>query len=523
MELRRRELLKLGLFGSAALMLPAERLARTKLAVSNRIAASRLPKPFTIPFGVPPVLEPVRKTETADIYALVQEQASVEILPGLKTDIWGYNGVTPGPTIVVQQGRETIVRQANSLPPLHPQLRYKPWTSTHLHGSASKPQYDGYASDVTNPQEFKDYHYPNVQEARSLWYHDHGVHFTAPNAYMGLAAMYLLHDKHELSLPIPHDRYDVPLVIKDALFTSSGQLIFDDHGGSGLFGDVILVNGRPWPAMPVERRKYRFRMLNASISRSYNIALDTGDPITVIASEGGLYPEPQPVTSFRHGMAERYEVIIDFEKYKVGQRVVMENLGLPNNVDFDTTGVIMAFDVVSDATDTTNNLIPPQLNPDNPVMKLQESDAVATRQLDFVRKSGVWTVNGLTWEDVINSGFKDVVANPALNSVEIWQLRNKSGGWFHPVHIHLVDFKILDRNGQPPHDYERGPKDTVYVGEGETLRVIARFGPHPGRYMIHCHNLVHEDHDMMVQYEVGAGGDDPIAKDRPQPQPAPPL
>jgi spore coat protein A len=523
MELRRRELLKLGLFGSAALMLPAERIARTKLAVNDRIPASQLPKPFTAEFQVPPIAVPVNRTADTDIYALVQQQKSVDILPGLKTDIWGYNGVTPGPTIVVPQGRKTIVRQANALPGLHPTLRYKPWTSTHLHGSASKPQYDGYASDVTNPGQFKDYQYPNVQQARTLWYHDHGVHFTAPNAYMGLAAMYILHDDHELSLPIPHGRYDIPLVIKDALFTKSGALIFDDHGESGLFGDVVLVNGVPWPKMKVERRKYRFRILNASISRSYNLALDSGEPITVIASEGGLYPVPQPVTSYRHGMAERYEVVIDFEKYKVGQRVVLRNLGLPNNVDFDTTRVVMAFDVVSDATDTTNNTVPDQLNPDDPVMKLEPSLAKATRHLDFVRKNGGWTVNGLTWENVINSGFKDVVANPGLGDVEIWELRNKSGGWFHPVHIHLIDFKILDRNGQPPHPYERGGKDTVYVGEGETVRVIARFGPHTGRYMIHCHNLVHEDHDMMVQYEVGTGGDDPITADPARNSPGPPL
>src|SRR3954466_7336655 len=254
MELRRRELLKLGLFGSAALMLPAERLARTKLAVSDRIAASRLPKPFTIPFGVPPVLDPVRKTETTDIYALVQEQASVEILPGLKTDIWAYNGVTPGPTIVVQQGRETIVRQANSLPGLHPQLRYKPWTSTHLHGSASKPQYDGYASDITKVGQTKRYDYPNKQDARTLWYHDHGVHHTAENAYMGLAAQYHLHDDVEKGLTIPKwdfdtrgkkvvDQYDLPLILADKMFSANGEFRYDDAGHTGLWGDVVLVNG----------------------------------------------------------------------------------------------------------------------------------------------------------------------------------------------------------------------------------------------------------------------------------------
>src|SRR6476659_5376667 len=280
MQLRRRELLKLGVFGSAALLLPAERVARTELALKNRIAASRLPAPFSVPLTVPPVLAPVRSTPAirstpaTDYYAITQQPAPAVILPGLTTTIWGYNGITPGPTIVAPRGRKTVVRQVNALPRVHPTLRYTVWTSTHLHGSASLPQFDGYASDVTNVGQFKDYEYPNLQEARTIWYHDHGVHITAPNAYMGLAAMYILHDDLELSLPIPHGRYDVPLILKDALFETNGQLIFDDNDQSGLFGDVILVNGRPWPLMEVEQRKYRFRILNASISRSYGLTLD---------------------------------------------------------------------------------------------------------------------------------------------------------------------------------------------------------------------------------------------------------
>ena len=101
-----------------------------------------------------------------------------------------------------------------------------------------------------------------------------------------------------------------------------------------------------------------------------------------------------------------------------------------------------------------------------------------------------------------------MVADPAANSIEVWDFENKSGGWFHPVHVHLVDFQILSRNGSAPCAYEQGPKDVVYVGEGETVRVVAKFGPHEGRYMIHCHNLVHEDHDMMSQFRVGPKKDD---------------
>src|SRR4051812_10216192 len=123
--LRRRELLKIGLFGAAALMLPAERSARTELALNDRIAASRLPRPFTVPFAVPPVLTPVLSGADTGVYSLTQRQASAEILPGLRTDVWGYNGLVPGPTIMVPPGRTTIVRQINALPPVHPTLRYK--------------------------------------------------------------------------------------------------------------------------------------------------------------------------------------------------------------------------------------------------------------------------------------------------------------------------------------------------------------------------------------------------------------
>lgn len=294
------------------------------------------------------------------------------------------------------------------------------------------------------------------------------------------------------------------------MFAEDGSLLFDREEDDSLFGNVILVNGRPWPTMKVERRKYRFRLLNAGVARSFELYLSSGDPLTVIGTDGGLMPAPVQTESLRFGMAERYEVIIDFARYKIGDRVILQNLGLPNNVDYPNTDVVMRFEVVSEATDRRSNSVPAILNPHDEAMRLRESQAVRTRDLRFERKGGEWTINGSTWDDVVKSGFKEVVGNPGLGDVEIWRLTNKSGGWFHPVHIHLVDFKVLDRNGKPPFSYERGPKDVVYVGEGETVKVIARYGPHRGRYMIHCHNLVHEDHDMMHQFEVGKGGPDPI-------------
>lgn len=502
MGLSRRDLLKLSVLAGAAVAIPLERTVSALDAFSSRIAESRLPTPFTTPFAVPPVLTPVRSDATTDYYRLSMQPTTMEIVPGLKSQMWGYNGQVPGPTIKVKQGRRSVVRAVNNLPGQHPSLGYTPWTSLHLHGSASLPQFDGYASDITMPGQYKDYRFPNWQPARTLWYHDHGVHHTAENVGMGLAGQYQLIDNLEQGLAIPHGEYDVPLVVSDAMFNSDGSLLFDNHDESGMYGDVILVNGRPWPVMKVRRRKYRFRILNASVSRTYRWSLDTGDPMAVIATDGGLMPAPQYVTSFRHGSAERYEVVIDFSKYRAGQRVILRNWSPKNNIDYTNTDKVMAFEVVNGKIDKQNNAVPEVLNPNQPTMLLEPSAAVRTRQIDFVRENGRWTINGTTWADVIASNFTRVVADPYVDDVEIWELRNPSGGWHHPAHIHFVDFKILDRNGLPPAQFELGAKDVVFLGENETVRVLIKFDGGRGKYMLHCHNLVHEDHDMMSQFQI---------------------
>ncbi|MGZ5403899.1 MAG: multicopper oxidase family protein, partial [Nocardioides sp.] len=413
-----------------------------------------------------------------------------------------YNGQVPGPTFRIARGRPSVVRMCNHLPAVHPVLDYTPWTSVHLHGSASLPQYDGYASDLTNPDQWKDYRYPNNQQARTLWYHDHGVHHTAQNVYMGLAGQYHISDAQEQSLKLPQGEYDVPLIISDMMFKTDGSLLFNTRADDGLFGDVIAVNGRPWPLMKVARRKYRFRILNGSISRSYQLYLSNGAPLPVIATDGGLMPARRNVTTLRHGVAERYEVVIDFARYAPGERIELLNRSPRNSVNYTHTDKVMAFEVTGDAFETRNNRLPTSLYPGSPAMQWSESDAVVTRRFDFGRSGGQWTINETTWEDVVASNFKMVLASPLTDTLEIWELRNLSGGWHHPAHIHFVDFRILTRNGRPPRPQEQGPKDVVYLGENETVRVLVGFHGGRGRYMMHCHNLVHEDHDMMAQFEI---------------------
>ena len=506
-SLSRRDVLKVSALGAAAVALPFEQTVRAKSA--SRIAASLLPKPYAAPFVVPPVAQPKGTTKGLDgvtdvpLYDITQKEGLAQILPTIKTPIFGYDGIAPGPTILARKGRPIAVKMTNALPATHPQWGYEAWTSTHLHGSASKPQYDGYASDITRPGEYKIYHYPNSQDARMLWYHDHGIHHTAENAYMGLAAVYLLGDEVEDRLPIPKGAYDLPVVITDKMFAADGRFMYDDEGHSGLYGDVILVNGAPWPTLKVARRKYRFRILNASLSRGLRLQLSDSSPMTVIGTDGGLMPGPQQTVQLRVGMAERYEVVIDFARYTAGTKIQLRNLGVPNSDDFDHTNKIMQFEVTNDPFDPANNQVPAQLNPNMDVMGLKESDATATVKLRVHRSNSTWKINDATWDDIVTSQYQQVVANPKLGEVQIWEIENASGGWFHPTHIHLVDFKILSRNGRAPFNYEIGPKDVAFVGENETVRAIMRFAGEEGRYMIHCHNLPHEDHDMMTQFRVG--------------------
>ncbi|NER30063.1 MAG: multicopper oxidase domain-containing protein [Symploca sp. SIO1C4] len=524
MKITRREALRLGLLGGSFLLLP---LGNQKPAWAQTRLSPQIQR-FELSFHKPPVLEPVRRDATTDYYELTMEKSLVEILPGLMTEIWGYkgkipsiiNGISPGPTIRQRGGkrsdggRQSVVRFINQLGKDANGEDIQ--TVTHLHGMASLPQYDGHAEDLIPPGYFKDYIYPN-DRAATIWYHDHAIDKTSRNVYMGLAGMYIVEDQYELSLPLPKGDYDVPLILQDKFFATDGELIFDDRNQRSTYGDVILVNGVPWPRMEVANRKYRFRALNASASRNYQLALSRdaqsltiGDKLIVIGSDGGLLSEPVEITTpfqnLRIGMAERYEFIIDFSQYPLGTQLFLRNVGFSGSIDNDArTHAIMRFDVVREEPD--DSIVPDRLRAVEPIPL---SEVARTRTFRFERNQGQWKINNKTWDK------NRVDANPGAGDVEIWNLVNPGSGWVHPVHIHLVDLQLLDRNGISPRPYEKGWKDVFHVGEFETLRVIAKFGTRDGKYiqgkfMMHCHNLVHEDHSMMTLFEVGKGGPSPFS------------
>ena len=532
MRMSRREALTaggLGILGVAGLGIPLGAGLQAKSI--SRLATRNMPVPFATTFVRPQAL-PFTAMEDENgpyrLYTVTEQRSTARIVPGLDTPVYGYNGKVPGPTIRVNQGTRVKLRVRNQLPALHPAFGHEFNTSTHLHGSASLPQFDGYADDVTHPGDYKDYWYPNWQPARTLWYHDHNVHTTAQNAYSGLAAQYHLTDKAERDL-LPQGVYDVPLTISDAMFAADGSLAYDDNSHSGLWGDVILVNGRPWPVMQVKPKIYRFRVLNASIARSLRLRLSNGAPMVMVATDGGLMPKAQPVTEYKHAGAERYEFLIDFSRYTPGTVFELRNLSNDNNVDYDHTNKVMRFHVVDEASlppdsasSKTLSSMPTTLV-GSEAMGLSESMATGRLNLRLERNdvTNLFEISDRTWHDVEDSGYQDVLTVAKPDEVQVWEIENRSGGWFHPLHIHLVDFKILSRNGRPAYAWEQGPKDVVYIGENETVRLAMKFSLQKGggssvnaggRYMIHCHNLPHEDHDMMQQFAVGdINVNDPIA------------
>jgi FtsP/CotA-like multicopper oxidase with cupredoxin domain len=492
-EFTRRRLLKAGLIGGGAIVLPVAEFAR--VAVSSESDPTIVSPPvarFAVPLAIPPTIAPTRSEGTTDFYDVTEFATVATILPGRRTPVWTYNGTTPGPTFDTVKGRVSRVTITNHLGVP---------TTTHLHGGDTPPQFDGHPLDLVQPGTSFTHVYPGDNSAATLWYHDHAIHATGRNVYMGLAGMFIVRDDVELGLGLPKGPpFEVPLVVQDRLFNPDGSLFYPEKEPGlpvrqGAFGDVILVNGTPFPFLRVQRRKYRFRLLNGSNARFYQFELSTGDPITVIGSDGGFLEHPVETPSLFMAEAERYDVVIDFAKYPVGTKIVLRNTIAPDPfgdpVDPDKIRAVMRFDVVADATSDFD--IPADLGP-GPIANA--ADAIRTRDWEFERRDGAWVIN----DELFAADRID--AFPQFGTTEIWRFINKSGGWLHPIHPHLVEFRILDRNGRPPKPYETGPKDVVALGPNETIRVAMKFVDFRGTYVFHCHNIEHEDHDMMTQFRV---------------------
>jgi bilirubin oxidase len=451
------------------------------------------------------------------------------------------------------------------------------------------------------------FQYPNDQRAATLWYHDHTLGMTRLNVYAGPAGFYLLRkpgDRVAQRLPRPAPQrgdkpgkkyYEIPIAIQDRSFNADGSLFYPDNraffeslnvpgatpqqfpGAPELriplepdmalngqmsdispqwnpefFGNTIVVNGKTWPYLDVEQRRYRLRLLNGSQSRFLILKMNNGMPFTQIGSEGGYLPRPVRLRQLLIAPAERADVIVDFSKARRGSRIILRNVG-PDEpfgggevgeefeaADVGTTGQVMQFRVRA-ATSRDRSARPDRL--DLPEIKrlpraslvrnvsLNELDSATVRASEDAEGNvvldpagqpfgpqeaalGTWTSTGgpepLLWMD-------GVTENPALGAVESWNLRNFTMD-AHPIHIHQVQFQVVKRvvtdpmmsphgmMGQgavlKPEAWESGWKDTVIVYPGELTRVKARFTI-AGLFVWHCHILEHEDNEMMRPFRVG--------------------
>jgi len=458
-------------------------------------------------------------------------------------------------------------------------------TVTHLHGGHTESASDGLPEAWFN-RNFKQtgdyfvkrkYWYDNDQEAATLWYHDHALGITRLNVYAGLAGFYLLRDDNENTLigngTLPGGEYEIEIVIQDRLFDQQGQLfwpafpnetpyndfifgegavlppdIFPAGGPSALaefFGNIILVNGKAWPFLQVEPRKYRFRLLNGSDSRFYILKLDNNAPFLVIGSDDGLLANAVEVNELEFAPGERWDVVVDFTG-KENAEIIMQNLGPDEPYNgrvepFDpsdpaTTGQIMKFVVTKTLNAGVANALVDVGTPLNTISFPTAQNAGNPRQLvlfegmdEFGRLQpmlGTMADGSLTWSQTTTE-------IPELYSTELWEVYNATGD-AHPIHLHLVKFQVLNRQEfsgtvvdkpQPQHngsigtggilqgvsllggpidppDHEKGWKDTFIVPPGQVGRLVATFD-RPGRYVWHCHILSHEDHEMMRPFNVG--------------------
>ncbi|KAM0708683.1 hypothetical protein Q7P35_005335 [Cladosporium inversicolor] len=437
---------------------------------------------FEYPMPIAPIKAPKETFQfpngpNIEYYEVDIKTFEQQVYPNLgKTKLVGYDGMAPGPTFMVKKGTEAVVRFIN-----HGE---KP-NSVHLHGSYSRAPFDGWADDTTEVGQYKDYYYPNAQNARTLWYHDHAIEHTAENAYMGQAGFYIMHDDEELAVPgLPQGEYDIPMALTSKRYNNDGTLWSPEKNGEdkNLFGDVVHVNGQPWPYFKVEPRKYRLRFLNAAISRSWELYFESAAKakvnMKVVGSDAGLLTKPVDTTQLDISMAERWEVVVDFSAFK-NQNVTLKSNAKVADVDpYLHTDKVMRFVVGSTVTSTAKN----------------EALPATLRTVPFPPTS-------------------KVSITPLSSNAKAANGRSTT----HPIHIHLVDFQIVSRTGtRGVRPYEKEAlKDVVWLNTNEEVNVIARYAPWDGLYMttaltqsqFHCHNLIHEDHEMMAAMNVTALAD----------------
>jgi FtsP/CotA-like multicopper oxidase with cupredoxin domain len=535
----------------------------------------------------------------------------VRFHPGLPTQnvnsVWTFNGTVPPKLAINRYGEPVLLRHHNRLPADITQNNGfgRHTITTHEHNGHHGAENDGFTGAWFFPNQFYDYHWPWVlagifsginenatdimastpngsggltkipgdwRETMSThWFHDHMFEHTAENTYKGNVAMSNIYSGLDrgnetindgVNLRLPSGRlkdfgnleYDVNLMLADKAWDNDGQLHFDIFDRDGFLGDAITVNLAYKPFFNVERRKYRFRILNAGPARFYKIALSDGSPMIQIGNDGNLLPRKVILTQLDQiGVAERYDIVIDFSRYSIGAKVHMVNLAehgdgrkvaddlslaeaLAGSSSDPGVGRFLEFRVVRNPAQADVSQVPDVLIP-NP--NLANVPVVRTREFEFGRganqnlalgdgsvSEGEWGIktNG---GDMLAAAYSRLSAAPRQGKAgtprrEIWTLKNGGGGWDHPVHIHFEEGQILSRDGSLSNvpQAERGRKDVYRLHPGGELRITMQFRDWGGMFMQHCHNTVHEDHAMLMRWDIDDAGA-PFIRPLPAPIPRP--
>ncbi len=516
-------------------------------------------------------------------------------------NVWTFNGTIPPKLVQARYGEPLLFRHHNRLPADVTQNAGfgRHTISTHEHNGHHGAENDGFTGAYFFPGQFYDYHWPvvlaghdtmnvNATDPRAgspdgsggitkvpgdwhetmstHWFHDHMFSFTSQNVYKGNAAMFNIYSSLDrgnesindgVNLRLPSGTrddwgnldYDVNLLLSDKAWDSAGQLYFDIFDFDGFLGDVMTVNLAYRPYFEVERRKYRFRILNASVSRFFKVALSDGSTMIQIANDGNLFPHPVPLTQLdEQGIAERYDIVIDFSRYSIGQKVWMVNLcehqngkkpskdlsisdALAGKSSDPCVGKFLEFRIVRNPAQADQSQVPDTMIP-NPDL----SSIPVARERVFEFGSGAsqpindaaTSASGVPWGvktdggSMLNASFGRVSAAPKYGTREIWTLKNGGGGWDHPIHIHFEEGQVLARNGSLSNvpSWERGRKDVYRLRPAGSVTITMQFRDWGGMFMEHCHNTVHEDNAMLVRWEIDDGGT-PFLRPLPTPVPTP--
>jgi len=434
---------------------------------------------------------------------------------------WGYAGSVPGPTIAAQSGQGLLIEWVNKLPSKHflpvdhtlhgaeanqPEVR----TVAHVHGAKVPPESDGYPESWHTPGQSRTVYYPNEQDASTLWYHDHAMGITRLNILAGLFGVFTIADAAEQAHNLPSGAFDIPLIIYDRTLDRDGQLLYPVSATPGapfvseFYGNAVICNGKLFPYLEVQPRKYRFRVLNAANGSYFHLTLSGNRPFHQIGSDLGLLAAPVELRTLVLFPAERAEIVIDFAGLE-GQALELNTAGA-GFLQFRVSKTRSAPD--TSALPTVLRSIPrtPQSQSVRErILTLSEHDDAAGNSMKMLLNESHWDM--------------PVTEKPTLDSTEIWSFVNLAGD-AHPMHLHLVRFQVLDRRpfdlfaynadkslvytgpAVPPDANELGWKDTVRAEPGMVTRIIVKFAGYVGRYVWHCHLLEHEDNEMMRPYDI---------------------